>query len=342
MNAFIELMGFAVSAVAPVFLIGIAGALLVKLNAVSYEQLRILGKIVFYLMLPALLATKVSASVSFSQLTVYWIFPFCGIVFVVLGILSGKITAIMCRAKPELNSLLTATIAFPNASYIPIPLMLAVSIVFPCLQENKHAGNIAVTYISVFLIGYSPLMWSVGHALVAARKIRDVKITHIVTPPTIGICIGLITGLTPWLNHSIVSQSGILHPLFNAASVIADGTIPCALLILGGNLSRGPVWESIDKYSIFGTIFSRLIIFPLAVILLFYLLKEFNLFLPDLLLVLTLVVIAASPPANNLVVMASVSNHKAEPALSTLLFWSYLTAIITIPVIITITIKLFS
>jgi predicted permease len=342
MNAYIDVIGYAVGSVVPIFIIGAAGAFLIKFNAVTQEQLRVLGKIVYYLMLPALLATKVALSVNFSQLTYFWIFPLCGVLFVVIGICLGLFFAKWLCADRKLQSITAAAIAFPNASYLPIPLVLSVIATFPCFRDYPHAAELAVAYISIYLIGYTPLLWSAGQAMVTGRNLNEVRISHVITPPIIGIALGIIIGLVPWLNNTIVSEGAILSPIFSAAKLIAEGTIPCALLIIGGNFIGSMANKKVSSKIIIGVICARLIIFPLAVILFFFILKQCGWFAPELVFILTIAIIAASPPANNLAVMASVLNHQVENAVAALLFWTYLAAVVTLPVVITITIKLFS
>ena len=332
MEKIFELLLYSSKAVSSIILIGGAGALLVRFNVINKDALRTLGKLVYFLMLPCLLFTNLAVSINLQQLGEYWIFPVSCVIHVFSGILAGSLVVKLCRPQPEMKAGVAAATAFSNTGYLPIPLMIAVTQVFPCFRNDPLAADTAVAYISVFLVGYSPLLWTFGHSIIDGRKMRDISFRQFFPPPVIGVIIGVVFGLTPFLKEMTCSNSGLLNPFYKAASIIAMGTVPCALLLLGGNLAGGPVKGAVSKSSIFSVILVRLIIFPALAILLVYLLRRFGLIPSSLLLALVLVVEAGSPSATNLIVMASLSNHKLEAGLSSLLFWVYLASIFTLTI----------
>ncbi len=332
MEKIIELLLYSGKAVCSIMLIGSAGALLVRFKIINKDALRTLGKLVYFLMLPCLLFTNLAASINLQQLSEYWIFPVSCAVHVFTGILAGSLVVKICCPNHGMASGVAAATAFSNTGYLPIPLMIAVTQVFPCFQNDPLAADTAVAYISIFLVGYSPLLWTFGHSMIAGKKIQEISFRQFFPPPVIGVLLGVIFGLTPFLKEITCSTSGLLNPLYKATSIIAMGTVPCALLLLGGNLADGPVKGAVSKRSIFSVILVRLIIFPALAILCVYLLRHFGLIPGSLLLALVLVVEAGSPSATNLIVMATLSNHKLEAGLSTLLFWVYLASIFTLTI----------
>ncbi len=334
MEKIIELLLYSSKAVSSIILIGGAGALLVRFHVINKDALRTLGKLVYFLMLPCLLFTNLASSINLQQLGEYWILPVSCAIHVFTGILAGGMVVKLCRPQPEMEVGVAAATAFSNTGYLPIPLMIAVTQVFPCFRNDPQAADTAVVYISLFLVGYSPLLWTFGHSMIAGRKMREISFIQFFPPPVIGMLIGVAFGLTPFLKEITCSNSGLLNPFYKAASIIGLGTVPCALLLLGGNLADGPVKGVVSKRSIFSVILVRLIIFPVLAILLVYLLRRFGLIPSSLLLALVLVVEAGSPSATNLIVMASLSNHKLETGLSTLLFWVYLASIFTLTLVI--------
>ncbi|MHB9138035.1 MAG: AEC family transporter [Victivallaceae bacterium] len=334
MQEILQLLLYSSKAVGSVMLIAGAGAMLVRFNIINREAMRTLGQLVYFLMLPCLLFTTLASTVNLQQLAEFWIFPVSCVIHVFTGILAGALTAKFCRPPEEMKAGVAAATAFSNTGYLPIPLLIAVTQVFPCFRDDPKAAGMVVAYISVFLMGYSPLLWTFGHAMIAGRKIGDISLRQFFPPPVIGMLLGVVFGLTPFLRQASCSSSGLLNPFFNAASVIAQGTVPCALLLLGGNLANGPVKGTVNRRSIFSVIFIRLITFPILAIIFVYVLRHFGLIPSSLLLALVLVVEAGSPPATNLVIMASLSNHKLESGLSTLLFWNYLASIISLTAVI--------
>lgn len=328
-------------AVGSIFLVAAAGAMLVRLKIISHESLRVLSQLVFFIMLPCLLFTKVAASVNLHQLAEYWIFPVSCVIYVVIGILIGMLAVKICHPRKEIKNGVIAAIAFANTGYLPIPVLVAVTIIFPCFAGNENAGDEAVALISVFLMGFSPLLWTVGYSLISGHKICEVGIKKIFTPPIIGMLLGIAVGLCPPLKKVICDSSGHLNFLFNSASVIAQGTIPCALLLLGGLLANGPVTGTVNKRSIFTVILTKLIIFPIIGILYVIMLRKLGFLPANLMAALVLVVEAGSPPANNLVVMAALSNHEMEQGLASIMFWSYLSSIFTLTLVIMTTMWVF-
>lgn len=341
MNSFFELFYFASRAVGTIFFTAAAGALIVKFKIVSKDSLNMLSKLVFYIMLPCLLFTKVAQSVNLSRLSTYWILPVSCAGYIFLGLLIGKIAVKLCRPRAEMAPGVATSIAFGNSGYLPIPLLTAVTLIFPYFADNKGAADEAVALISVFLICFSPIMWTIGFSIISGQRIRHLSLKKIFTPPVIGMLSGLIIGLVPSLKNLFCVNSGFFQPVFHSANTLAGATVPCALIILGGRLADGPVRGVVNKRTILTVIMTKLIIFPLIAILYVLLLRHLNLIPATLLLALVLIVEAGTPPANNLVVMASLTNRKLEDGLATILFWSYLAAVPTLTLIIMLTVHIF-
>ncbi|KAG0542554.1 hypothetical protein BDA96_02G114200 [Sorghum bicolor] len=74
------------------------------------------------------------------------------------------------------------------------------------------------------------------------QKIKQV--THQITeeltsPPTTGAVMGLVIGTVPWLRSVFVGSNAPLRAVQDSLKLLGDGTIPCLMLILGGNLTKG-------------------------------------------------------------------------------------------------------
>lgn len=345
MQEIFKLLYSASQAVGTILLAAMAGALIVRFKLVKKDSLNVLSKLVLYVMLPCLLFSKVSASIHWDRLIEMWIFPVSCIIYIFLGLSIGWLVAKLCRPKPEMVPGIITAVGFSNASYLPIPLLVAVVYIFPLFNNlpggSAGAADDVVTLISVFLICFSPLMWTVGFSLISGTGIKDLTIKKLLPPPVIGILLGLVVGLIPPLKNQLCSPDGLFHAVYRAASVMAEGTIPCALLILGGKLSHGPPKGAVNKRTIFAVILTKLMIFPALAMVYVAILLKLNLIPTSMLFILVLVVEAGSPPANNLVVMASLVNHKIEDGMAAILFWSYLAAIPTLTLLVMLTIYIF-
>jgi predicted permease len=345
MQEILKLLYSASQAVGTILLAAMGGALIVRFKLVAKDSLNILSKLVLYVMLPCLLFTKVSASINFERLISMWILPVSCVIYIFLGLFIGRIVAKICRPKPEMVPGITTAVAFSNASYLPIPLLVAVVYIFPLFSNSlggsQQAAAEIVTLISVFLICFSPLMWTIGFSLISGDGIKDITIKKLLPPPVIGILIGLLVGLIPPLKSQLCAPDGLFHAVFRAASIMAEGTIPCALLILGGKLSHGPPKGAVNRRTIFAVILTKLMIFPALAMGYVAVLLKFNLIPASMLFILVLIIEAGSPPANNLVVMASLANRKIEDGMAAILFWSYLVSIPTLTFLVMLTIYLF-
>ncbi len=342
MAEMLKLFYYAAQSIGAILLAAMAGAMIVRYKLIKAESLEMLSRLAFYLTLPCLLFVKVSASVHASQIGELWIFPATCVVYIGSGLVVGKLMVKLFRPKPEMAAAVITTVTFSNAGYIPIPLLTAVVYIFPIFASTRNqAASDVISLISMFLLGFSPLLWTIGFPLISGVKAREFKLKNLVPPPVIAILCGLIVGLIPPLKHQIVDSGGILNGAYRAAAILAEATIPCALLILGGRLSNGPPKAAVNKRTIFAVILAKLIVFPILAIFYAGFLLKMHLIPASLLFVLILVVEAGSPPANNLVVMASLANRKIQDGLVSILFWCYLAAIPTLTIFITLTIYLF-
>lgn len=337
-----ELLYYATQSIGAILLAAMAGAFIVRYKLIKAESLETLSRLAFYLTLPCLLFVKVSASVDAGKVAQLWILPATCLLYIGVGLIVGKLTVKLFRPKPEMAPAVIAAVTFSNAGYIPIPLLTAVVYIFPIFAATRaDAASDVVSLISVFLLGFSPLLWTIGYSLICGVKASEFKLKNLVPPPVIAVLLGLVVGLIPPLKHQFVDSGGILNGAYRAAAILAEATIPCALLILGGRLSNGPPRGVVNKRTIFSVILAKLIIFPILAIFYVGFLLKMNIIPASLLFVLVLVIEAGSPPANNLVVMASLSNRNIEDGLVSVLFWCYLAAIPTLTIFITLTVYLF-
>lgn len=330
MDKFLELLPYSCKAVISIFLIALAGVFLVRGKIISRDSLKILGNLIIHLMLPCLLFHKISASVSWSQIREYWVFPATCVVYIAFGLLLGWLTVKVCKPRKQMESGAVAAIAFNNSGYIPIALVTGITAVFPVFASDPQAKDEAISFIAIYLLGYSPILWTVGYSLVSGKKISHMSLKKIFPPPVIGMLTGVIIGMIPPLKNLFCVSEGVLYPVYKAAGIIGDATVPCVLILLGGCLAVGPVSKVVNKRTIFSVILIKLIIFPAIAICYVLLLRQFGVLPANMLASVVLVIEAGSPPANNLVVMASVANPDIEDGMATIIFWTYLASILSL------------
>jgi predicted permease len=171
-------------------------------------------------------------------------------------------------------------------------------------------------------------MWTLGYSLISNKKLHNISISQIFTPPVVGMLSGLIVGIIPFLKNNICQNTGLINPLFKAVEIIAQGTIPCALIILGGNFAGSKIGRPESFRPILSAAAIKLFLLPLLAIIYVKFLFNTELLDKSLLIALVLVIEAAVPPANNLVVICTLEkNH--ENNMTGILFWNYLISIVS-------------
>lgn len=330
MDKFFELLPYSCKAVVSIFLIALTGVFLVRSKIIGRDSLKVLGNLIIHLLLPCLLFHKIAASASWEQLREYWIFPVTCVIYIGFGLILGWLTVNICKPRKEIKSGVLAAIAFNNSGYVPIALVTGITAIFPVFVSDPQSRDEAISFIAIYLLGYSPILWTVGYSLISGEKISNMSIKKIFPPPVIGMLTGVTVGMIPALKNLFCSSNGILYPLHKAAGIIGDATVPCVLILLGGCLAAGPVRKVVNKRTIFSVILIKLIIFPAIAICYVLLLRHFGALPANMLASVVLVIEAGSPPANNLVVMASVVNPEIEDGMATIIFWTYLSSIISL------------
>ncbi len=341
MAEIIQLFGYSAKAVASVIIIAVAGVVLIRTGVIKKDNLRALGQVIFYATLPCLLFTKVAETIDLDKLSELWIIPVSCEIFVIVGIVVGFILMKLVKPAPDFSKGLIAVSTFGNAGYLPIPLIAAITSIFPAFRADENAGALGVAYISAFLMCFSPTMWVVGFNLISGRSIRQIGLKQILTPPIIGMLCGIAVGLTPALKSGFCTNGTWLNVLFKAAGTLGMGTIPCALIILGASLAYGPDRTGLAKRTIVVAVLSKLVIMPMLAIFYIICLRRFGMYDVPLLMAVVLVVEAASPPANNLVVMCNLCNREIESRMASILFWGYLCCIPTLTLFILAAIRIF-
>ena len=329
MDKFLELLPYSSKAVISIFLVALAGVFLVRSKIISKDSLKVLGALVIYIFLPCLLFHKISASISWEQLREYWVFPMTCVIYIFSGLLLGWITAKICKPRKEIEKGVIAAIAFNNSGYIPIALVAGITAVFPVFISDPQAKDKAISFIAIYLLGYSPILWTIGYSLISGNKISNMPLKRLFSPPVIGMLTGVFVAMTPLRNIFCVAD-GFLNPLYRAAGVLGEATVPCVLILLGGCLAFGPGRGVVNKRTIFSVILIKLIIFPAIATLYVLLLRHLGALPANLLASVVLVIEAGSPTANNLVVMAAVAKPEIEDGMATIIFWTYLSSIISL------------
>lgn len=315
-----------------VFLICLAGIWLAQRGLMSAPFRRSLSLVVMTLMLPCLLITKLSQNVNLENL-VKWIgVPCAALAFIVTGFLISWVVIAVCRPPRRHWRIIQTSMAFGNSGYIPYPLVAAIAATAPLFSNDPSAGERGVAYVSLYLVCMSPTLWGVGYPYLAHKPWSHLRWDQILSPPIISAIAGIVIGITPPLRQLLVERTGSLRILFDTAELAGQATIPCALLVLGANLADNPSSREFTPLSaILAVAWGRLILMPLAGMLIALGFWRSGLLPRDPMCLLVLLIECTAPSATNLILMCQ-SHNQGESVMSRILVTTYILAVPTMTV----------
>jgi predicted permease len=207
---------------------------------------------------------------------------------------------------------------------------MAMAATAPVFAADTGAGDRGVAYISVYLLCMSPCLWGIGYPYLSHQPLSALRREHFLSPPIVGALLGLALGVIPPLRALFVADGAALRVLMDAAEVVGDGVIPCALIVLGANLADTPAGSAaLPLRTYLGVACGRLLIMPALGCLYVFLLRHFGVLPRDPMLVLVLLLEAAVPSATNLMVMSQV-HGRSETAMAWVLVVNNVLAIATL------------
>lgn len=223
-----------------------------KAGILDQNALGVLSRLIFSLFQPCLLfvnvATTVASSGSGSGGASLYMLPLVAGFQILLGYVIGKlVSSVVYRSNPnseEAKQLMACT-TFSNSG--PLPLVFADGLFRT--HANKALAANSIAYISLYLLGWSPLFWIVAPAIlkdaevpgegtaVSAAERRKALLQRIFSPPVVGAILGLLVGAVPFLRKVFISSEGLFNPLFESMRTIGTAYLPTVLVVLAGSLS---------------------------------------------------------------------------------------------------------
>jgi hypothetical protein len=221
------------------------------------------------------------------------------------------ISAILFWPNLKDKKYLLAPAALQNGGYLILPLG---KMLYP-QQFDEFA-----MYCFLYLLGLSPLLWSLGRYLVSPAQGEKLTWRELFSPPFYANIISVLIVLLglKWIVPSVV---------LDATDLVGTAAVPVATFVLGAVLGSIPLnikayWGNAVK-----VLSVRLIAVPLATIIVLRLMHTNDTY-P--LLCSLLVLQSSSSPATSLILQVKHYGGEEEE-LGSILFMSYIACIITIP-----------
>lgn len=307
------------------------------------QALSVLSKLVFGLFQPCLLFVNVATTIAKSKSKMLLTIPMVAVFQVFLGFVVGKIMSFLFygRKTSDDSKILQTCTTFGNSG--PLPLVFTDALFRS--NSNPILLTNSVGYISLYLLGWSPLFWIIAPGILETKdssEKHDNKrlLKRIFSPPVIGSILGLLVGLVPSLKSLFIESSGLFNPLFESLRTIGQGYLPAVLLVLAGSLMPQKSSSEIKSTNasggnlikqVLGVMFARFLITPLVGLTVLRLGKKlfpsFGLFSDPLLMFVLLLETCMPSAQNSTVVLQLQGNHSLAMKMAQVLFCVYLAGV---------------
>lgn len=238
-----ELSLLLIKQIASMFLMMAVGVVLVRLRVLKPEHGSVISRILLYAVVPCTIINSYQIDFSVSKLAGLGVSILGAVVVHIIFLVLERVL----RRPLRLEAVESASILYSNAGNLIIPLVLAA------------LGQEWVFYISGYMLVQQLLIWTHGKTMVCGERQWDFK--KIVTNVNIiAIFVGIVLFLTGFRFPSVVqtavdSMAGMIAPL----SMVLTG------MLLGGMKLR----EIVGTPRAYLVTALRLVLFPLAVVLVF-------------------------------------------------------------------------
>jgi predicted permease len=240
-------------ALAKVFLVIAVAGLLVRRRILSQENVNGLSRATVVLFLPCLIFAKVVRTLEPSALPLWWALPLAGIVMSLTGL---GLAALAYGPRVGRSRDMLAVASMQNAGYLILPVGLA-------LYPDRF--DTFALYTFLFILGFNPLLWSVGKALISGGRGSDNGWRGFVTPPLVASLAALgcvFSGLDRAIPEAVLS----------AVDLVGQAAVPVATVVLGAVL--GSVRLRLQPFlgDAFRVLGVKLLLLPAATVALLWLL----------------------------------------------------------------------
>lgn len=231
--------------IASLFLVMFAGFLLVKIKIVKSDDSKVLSKTLLYIIAPCTIINAFQIDCTSETLTGFLIALVAAVVINVLNIAAAR----LLRRPLHLTPVEEASIAYPNAGNLVIPLILATM------------GGEWVIYASPYMIVQLILMWT--HCVMLISGQRKVNIRKMLLNSSIlSIAAGLVLFFTGFRFPAVIQ---------NAVDMTGSMVGPVNMLVIGMLLGGMDSKAFLRDARLYAVSALRLLVFPAvaAVILAF-------------------------------------------------------------------------
>jgi len=301
---------FSASAVAisGIFVVIFGAGLMVRRGIITQNHIDGLSSATVKVLLPCLIYNKVTEALDPTSQPWWWAMPLAGIAMALVGTALGA--AVFAGQLPGKRHLLPLA-GMQNAGYLVLPVGLAL---FPDRFDTF------ALYTFLFILGYNPVLWSLGKYLVSGVANDRPMWRGLLTPPFVANIVAIAAVLTG-------AAALVPRPVLEAVSLIGSAAVPIATLVLGAVLGSVVIHARSILADAVRTMGVKLIVLPALTALLVHL---SGLTATNPLLAEFLVIEAASAPPVGVVLMVRTYGGD-EQRIGSIMVFSYAACVLTLP-----------
>jgi predicted permease len=295
-------------AMAAIFLVVVIAGLLVRRGIIGQNQIDGLSTATVNLFLPCLIFSKVLQTLDPVALPRWWVLPLVGILMALVGTGLGALAFL--GKLPEKRAMLPLA-GMQNAGYLVLPVGLAL---FP------DGFDTFALYCFLFILGYNPVLWSLGKMLVSNGGGGSSGWRGLLTPPLLANLIAIAFALSG-------AGEVLPGPFLQAVDLLGTAAVPVATLVLGAVL--GSIDVRIGRYlgDAARAVAIKLLVLPALTVAVLFVTRLHG---SNPLLAEFLVIEAAAAPAVALVLQVRTYGGD-EQRVGSVMFLSYLACTVTLP-----------
>lgn len=242
-----------IQAVAPIFIIAIAGLLMRRFNLLTADADASLLRMTINVLSPCLAFDSIVGNKALEKLSNLFIAPVVGYSTVAIGVALGLLLARFLKFEDiKVKRTFAFTVGMYNYGYVPLPLALY-------LFDKETAG-----VLFVHNIGVEVALWTLGVALLSEDS-KEIDLKKIINTPLVAIVVSVILnfcGAGSWLPE-VVSYT---------IKVLGQCAIPMGVILIGATIHDyleefNPVK---GKLIISSSCFLRLLLLPILFLAIAY------------------------------------------------------------------------
>lgn len=305
---FTESFSTMLGAVGRIFLIIVGAGFLVRKKVLTDDHVKVLSKVTVNILLPSMIFSKITKNFNAGEVEYWWLIPLACSTMIFIGIGYGYLFYLR---KYKEKQFLIPLASMQNAIYLVLPIGM---FMYPT-EFDRFA-----VYNFLYILGFMPVVWSIGKVMITGDSFRNLKWKELVTPPlatALGTLLVAILGIQKYFPAMVV----------DSIDLIGDATVPVSNIVLGATLGSVSL-KILPRFSdIFKLSLIKFVLMPLTVIGLLHLigLKETNPLLANL-----FVIESAAAPATALVLQIRAYGGDKQ-TIGSLMLIQYIICLLAIP-----------